>query len=382
MPMRAACTSQKLGHPAIQKVSHETALRAIEFRLCSISELFVPDELYDRPSELFLQGKSIMKPLHLMRSLAFATFCSGSTLPIAAHVHAAAPLVKTAAPGFYRMMLGEFEVTALSDGTIALPVNQLLTNVTQKKVEEALAKHYLKSPLETSINAYLINTGSKLVLIDTGAGSLFGPTAGNLATSLIAAGYQPDQVDEIYVTHIHGDHIGGLLNGDKPAFPNAIVRVDKRDADFWLSRDNMEKAPAAMKTYFQSAMTAIDPYIKANRFQPFNGNTDLAPGIKAVATYGHTKGHTAYMVESKGNKLALLGDLIHVAAVQFENPEVTIQFDTDQKAAAAQRSRVFANAVKGGYLVGAAHLSFPGIGHIRKQGKGYVFEAVNYSPVR
>ena len=131
----------------------------------------------------------------------------------AAPVHAAAPMVKTQAPGYYRMMLGDFEVTALSDGTLPLPVDKVLNNPAAK-TEKALARAFQKAPLETSFNAYLINTGEKLVLIDTGAAGLFGPTLGNLLANLKAAGYTPEQVDEIYITHMHPDHVGGLMAGE------------------------------------------------------------------------------------------------------------------------------------------------------------------------
>nr|5HIF_A Chain A, reconstructed lactonase ancestor, Anc1-MPH [synthetic construct]5HIF_B Chain B, reconstructed lactonase ancestor, Anc1-MPH [synthetic construct]6C2C_A Chain A, dihydrocoumarin hydrolase, AncDHCH1 [Pseudomonas sp.]6C2C_B Chain B, dihydrocoumarin hydrolase, AncDHCH1 [Pseudomonas sp.] len=291
---------------------------------------------------------------------------------------AAAPQVKTQAPGFYRMMLGDFEVTALSDGTVDLPVDKLL-NQPPAKTQSALAKSFLKAPLETSVNAYLVNTGSKLVLVDTGAAGLFGPTLGKLAANLKAAGYQPEQVDEIYITHMHPDHVGGLMANEQAAFPNAVVRADQKDADFWLSQANLDKAPDDEKGFFQGAMASLNPYVKAGKFKPFSGNTDLVPGIKALASHGHTPGHTTYVVESKGQKLVLLGDLIHVAAVQFDDPSVTIQFDSDSKAAAAERKKAFADAAKGGYLIGAAHLSFPGIGHIRADGKGYRFVPVNYS---
>ena len=309
----------------------------------------------------------------------FAAACSSLLVPIA---QAAAPQVKTQAPGYYRVMLGDFEVTALSDGTVALPVDKLLTNTTPGQVDKALKRNFLKVPLDTSVNGYLINTGSKLVLIDTGAASLFGPTLGNLLANLKAAGYQPEQVDEIYITHMHADHVGGLMAGDKPAFPNAIVRADQHDADFWLSAANLEKAPAEMKGYFQGAQASLNPYVTAGKFKPFDGNTELVPGIKAVAAHGHTPGHSTYLVESQGQKLALWGDLMHVAAVQFANPSVTIQFDTDSKAAAVQRKKAYAEAAKQGYLIGSAHLSFPGLGHLRAEGKGYAFVPVNYSGLK
>jgi len=304
---------------------------------------------------------------------------SATALLLASAAHAAAPQVKAQAAGYYRVMHGEFEVTALSDGTVALPVDTLLTNTTKAKSDKTLARNFLKSPVETSVNAYLINTGTKLVLVDTGAAGLFGPTLGRLAESLKSAGYQAEQVDEIYITHMHPDHVGGLMAGEKMAFPNAVVRADKRDADFWLSQANLDKAPAEGKGFFQGAMASLNPYVAAGKFKPFDGDTELAPGIKAMAAPGHTPGHSLYVVESGGRKLVLWGDLMHVAAVQFAEPSVTIAFDTDSKNAAVQRKRAYAEAAKQGYLVGSAHLSFPGLGHLRAEGKGYTFVPVNYS---
>jgi glyoxylase-like metal-dependent hydrolase (beta-lactamase superfamily II) len=294
--------------------------------------------------------------------------------------HAEAPLARTAPPGFYRMMLGDFEITALSDGTAPLKVAPLL-NTSPAKVEKALERWYLKEPVDTSDNAYLINTGSKLILVDAGAGSLFGPTLGKLAGNLQAAGYRPEQVDEIYITHMHADHVGGLMAGDKLAFPNATVRADKHDADYWLSQANMDAAPKDAKDFFKGAMASINPYVAAGKFKAFDGDAELVPGVKAVASRGHTPGHTTYIVESKGAKLALWGDLMHVAAVQFAEPSVTIKFDSDPKAAAAQRKRAYADAASKGYWVAAAHLSFPGIGHLRPEGKGYAWVPANYAPL-
>ncbi len=309
------------------------------------------------------------------------TAIATAALLIAFSAHAATPMAKTQAPGFYRMMLGDFEVTALSDGSLPLRVDTLLTNTTPAKVKKALDRWYLKEPVDTSVNAYLINTGTKLVLIDAGAGALFGPTLGKLASSLQASGYRPEQVDEIYVTHMHGDHIGGLTAGDKLAFPNAIVRADQHDADYWLSQAKMDAAPADAKDFFKGAMLSINPYAAAGKFKPFDGDTELVPGIKAVAARGHTPGHTVYVVESKGEKLALWGDLMHVAAVQFADPSVTITFDSDSKSAAVQRKRAYADAAKSGYWVAAAHLAFPGIGHVRTEGPGYAWLPANYAPL-
>jgi glyoxylase-like metal-dependent hydrolase (beta-lactamase superfamily II) len=316
----------------------------------------------------------------LKPSLVAASIKAAATLFTSA-TFAAAPMAKLQAPGFYRMMLGDFEVTAISDGTVKLPVKDLLINIKPAQVDAALSGAKLSYPLETSVNAYLINTGSKLVLIDTGAAGLFGPTLGNMLANLKASGYSPDQVDEIYITHMHPDHVGGLLTDGATAFPNAIVRLDKADADFWLSEANMKAAPKDSQGFFQGAMTSLKPYVDAGKLKTFEGNVELIPGVRTVASHGHTPGHALYMVESKGQKLMLWGDLMHVAAVQFANPAVTIKFDTDTKNAAKERAKAYADAAKNGYLVGVAHVSFPGIGYVQKNasGKGYRWVPVNYS---
>jgi glyoxylase-like metal-dependent hydrolase (beta-lactamase superfamily II) len=305
--------------------------------------------------------------------------CLAILLFSAAAAQAAAPMVKTQAPGYYRMMLGDFEVTALSDGTVTLPVDQLLTNTNKARVDRALARSGLASPLETSVNGYLINTGGKLVLVDAGAAGLFGPTLGKLIGSLKAAGYQPEQVDEIYLTHLHPDHVGGLASNGAMAFPNAIVRADRADADFWLSETNLANARKDDKPFFEGARASLQPYVEARRFRPFEGRTPLAAGITALPRHGHTPGHSTYLVESRGQKLMLWGDLLHVAAVQFDQPAVTIAFDTSNRAAAVQRKRAFADAASNGYLAAGAHLSFPGIGRVRSSGRGYIWLPVNYA---
>ena len=298
--------------------------------------------------------------------------------------HAAAPMAKTQAPGFYRMMLGDFEVTAISDGTVKLPMKDLLTNTTPARVDAALKRAAIAYPVETSVNAYLINTGSKLVLIDTGAAGLFGPTLGNVVANLKASGYQPEQIDEIYITHMHADHVGGLMSGGAIAFPNATLRIDKADTDFWLSEAKMNAAPADSKGFFQGAMASVNPYVAAGKLKTFEGGVELVPGIRSQATHGHTAGHSVYIVESKGEKLVLWCDFMHVAAVQFDNPAVTIKFDSDTKDAAKERKKAYADAAKGGYIVGVSHISFPGLGRVRANagGKGYTWIPVNYSSLK
>lgn len=316
----------------------------------------------------------------LLRAL-LASACLSAAIAVPVTTQASAPQAKVQAPGWYRTMVGDIEVTVLSDGTMKLPVTQLLKG-DATRMEDALRRNFQGEQVETSVNTYLVNTGSKLVLVDTGSGALFGPGGGGLAKNLRAAGYRPEQVDEIYITHMHGDHIGGLVQGGKRAFPNATLRIDKRDTDYWLSDTIMASAPEEAKQFFKAARGAVTPYQKAGKLKTFEGSTPLVPGVSAVSAYGHTPGHTIYTVESKGQKLVLWGDLMHVAAVQFEDPAVTIAFDTDSGAAAQARQVAYADAAKNGFLVGAAHLPFPGLGHLRAADKGYVFVPLNYSSLK
>jgi glyoxylase-like metal-dependent hydrolase (beta-lactamase superfamily II) len=306
---------------------------------------------------------------------AAAVFAAASMF--CASAEAGAPMQKSQAPGYYHMTLGDFEVTALSDGIFSMDASKILI-VPAQQLNSALAGSFLKEPVDTSVNGFLINTGSKLVLVDTGAGANFGPTMGRLLSNLKASGYKPDQVDEILITHMHGDHVGGLLADGKPAFPNAVVRASKSEADFWLNKANLDSAPADTKDAYQTAMNDLNPYVAAGRFKSFDGDVELLPGIRALAAAGHTAGHTVYLVESKGEKLVLWGDLMHVASVQFADPSVTIRFDTNSAAAAAQRKKVFADVAAHGSWVAGAHLSFPGLGHLRAAGSGYEFIPANY----
>ena len=292
--------------------------------------------------------------------------------------HAAAPLQKSQ-PGYYRLMVGNVEVTALSDGTNSLSANALLDGIGKDEIAKKLNDAFLTDPIETSINAYLVNTGKKLILIDTGAGGTIDKNSGHLVESLKAAGYQPGQVDEIYLTHLHLDHAGGLAKNGKRVFPNAVVRADRKESDYWLSAKNAATALRGGKKSFTVAVEVLRPYIAAGKFAPFDGDSELSPGISSVANYGHTPGHNAYVVSSKGQRLTIFGDLVHVGAIQFQHPEVTIAFDSDAHEAMSDRRRAFDAIADQRELVAGAHLSFPGIGHITKDGSGYRWQPLNYT---
>jgi len=310
-------------------------------------------------------------------------FATKFAAPIAAawmltvgHAMAAAPLAGHQAPGYYRTYIGDYEVTVLSDGTAPRDVAKIMTP--HQEVSAAVQAAHEDAEVELSINTFLINTGSKLVLVDTGAGELFGPkSGGHLVANLRAAGYQPEQIDAILLTHIHADHSGGLSIGGKRLFVNADVYVDHRDADFWLSAKE-EAAHPERKTTFQQSHQTVDPYVTAGKLKTFDGATQLFPGIRSLPAYGHTPGHSAYLVESKGKRLMLWGDAIHYAEAQFADPKVSIEYDVDHDAAVATREHLLSEVAQDGDLVGGAHISFPGLGHVKTEGKGYAWVALPY----
>ncbi|MHA7631638.1 MBL fold metallo-hydrolase [Corallococcus sp. M7] len=294
-------------------------------------------------------------------------------------VHAAAPQVRTQAPGFHRMMLGDFEVTALSDGTVPQTVSAVAKGTTPGRVKELLSRDHLEDPIEASINAFLINTGTALVLVETGSGSFFGPgVGGQLQQSLQAAGYRPEQIDMVLLTHIHSDHSGGLMSKTSRAFPNAILRVHAREVGFWLERDDPTKGAVDPK-FFEEARAMVGPYRDAGKLKTFVDGDAIIPGIRAMPTPGHTPGHSAYVVESRGARLVLWGDLMHFGSVQLREPSVTVAYDVDERAASAQRARAFTEAAKRGDLIGLAHMPFPGLGRLSAEGKGYRWIPLNYS---
>ena len=291
------------------------------------------------------------------------------------------------------MMLGAFEVTALLDGTHPFPDETVLTTegnaqtgprakLFAEKPEEAnslLKATDQTAPTEGSINAFLINTGSKLILIDSGAGTLYGACCGHLLDNLRAAGYRPDQVDEVLLTHLHADHVGGVAPGGKVAFPDAIIRASKLDADYWLNDVNEKAAPSFLKPMFEGDKASLKPYIAAGRFRPFEGEQQLEPGITSIPAPGHTPGHTFYSVESEGQKLLVWGDVVHVAAIQFPDPSITVEYDSNEAQAEATRKKVFADAAAKGFWIAAAHISFPGLGHVGVGGGEYRWIPAEYT---
>jgi glyoxylase-like metal-dependent hydrolase (beta-lactamase superfamily II) len=290
--------------------------------------------------------------------------------------------VGTQVPGYFRLAVGDYEVTALFDGYNDLSP-KLLKGLSQSQIRALLARRSIETPgVQTAFNAFLVNTGKQLILVDTGAGQCIGATAGMLSDNMKAAGYEPSQVDAILLTHLHLDHVCGLVDAEqKPVFANATVYAAKAEADYWLDPQAIAKAPEGAKPYFKIAQDSTAPYVAQGRFKTFDAGQSPVPGVvDAELEAGHTPGSTTYRFTSQGQSILFMGDLVHNLAVQFEHPEVSISFDENSQNAIASRDAVFSEAASKKRWVAAAHLPFPGTGHIEALGKRFQWVPVEYGP--
>lgn len=302
------------------------------------------------------------------------------SIVLAAGFVAAAPApVKTQSPGFYRMAVGNFEVTALYDGNLRIGP-QILHGIDQAAVPGLLAREFADSNEKgvlTAINAFLVNTGSHLILVDAGLGTCGGPTSGHMLENLKAAGYRPEDVDAVLITHLHGDHVCGLSKSGERLFPNATAYAADADIAYWMTTTANDPAADWKKT----PQERLQPYKAAGKLKGFKPGAELFPGVTAVDTHGHTPGHISYLFQSSGQNFLAFGDVVHVHAVQFAHPEVTIDYDTDQLTARAARLALFDRLAKEGWSVGGSHLPFPGIGHVRKDANTFSYVPVEYAPL-
>ncbi|TXT25544.1 MAG: Beta-lactamase-like [Rhodocyclaceae bacterium] len=305
-------------------------------------------------------------------SLAFA-----GTFVAVAPAQAAAQMQHKQVAGFYRTMIGDYEVTALHDGGGA--IDSSLLHGDPALIQSLLARSFQNDPkhVTATVQGFLVNTGSKLVLIDTGAGGHWGgPTLGKLMKNLKASGYKPEQVDLVLLTHLHADHVGGIYKSGKRVFPNATVMMMKADSDVWLSKEIAAKAPEDAKVFFTIAQDGAAPYIAAGKWKPYEGIDEIVSGIAPHAIPGHTPGHTGYMISSKGESLLVWGDCAHVMAVQMPHPEIGIVFDSDGAMAIKTREDLLVKLAADKTMIGAAHMPFPGLGRVRKADTGVGYDWV------
>ena len=292
---------------------------------------------------------------------------------------ATASAQKAQAPGFFRFKLGQMNITALYDGVATLPAS-FFKGIRSEDVENNWKSTHDYTPrgIEDSVNAYLVDTGTQLIMVDAGGSQCF-PAMGELKDNLSQAGYAPSDVDAILITHFHPDHGCGISDAQGNAlYNNATVYVDEKEAAYWLSAEQTAKAPKEAQGMFLMEQKAVAPYQASQRLKTFKAGAILFPGVKSIAAYGHTPGHTVYQFDSEGQTAVFWGDLVHSHQMQLNNPKIAFEYDIDQKQAIATRESILAQAAKNNWLIGGAHIPFPGLGYVRTMGTSYDWSAVKY----
>jgi len=320
---------------------------------------------------------------HVLAGAAAASAATALTPIAATPARAAAPFGGTQAPSYYRSKLGDFEITVVSDGARAIPLPpKFVNNISNEEVLAAAAAAYMpEGSIIAPFNPIVVNTGAKLVLIDTGYGPGLGPTVGLLPATLAAAGIDPKAIDIVLISHMHGDHILGLKTPDGAlAFPNAEIKVPVVDWAYWMSDENMSRAPEG----FQKASFGFNRKIFSNladKVTRYDWGKEVAPGITAVETAGHTPGHTSFVIASGTGRLFFQGDVTNVPDLFLRNPDWQVMFDSEPEKAVATRRRIYDMASNEKILVSGYHFPFPGLGYIEKAGTGYRLVPAAWNPV-
>jgi len=294
--------------------------------------------------------KGMFFGLLVIAAVGFAVMVSGCE-----RQKAAGPDVWSQEDGIFSYKAGLFDVFVLVEGQ-----REGNTGILLGADEELLEQYIPESGFKHSTNAVFIRTGENNVLIDTGTGRLGEPVFDKIKK----LGVEPEQIDTVLLTHLHGDHFGGLIKDGEAAFPNAKVYLSEREYDYFITELANEGATAALALY------------DVELFDPGEGLQAVIPGIFPIAAYGHTPGHTIFQVENGGVKILVWGDLMHLALVQFPVPEISATFDVDPAAAAVTRRLVMDYAAKNDILVAGMHIVYPGIGKVEEDGTGFKFVPV------
>jgi glyoxylase-like metal-dependent hydrolase (beta-lactamase superfamily II) len=276
---------------------------------------------------------------------------------------AKAPMSNTQAPYFYRFKVGDAEATVVSDGPLPLgDPTQAFLGLSKEEIARQLDSNFL--PLTDAVleqNALIVNTGSHLVLFDTGMGTArdFGPTTGKLLNSIRQAGIDPKDIDAVVMSHAHIDHLGGNVGDDgKSNFPNAQFYIQQSDLEFWTDE---KLAAGPLKAFLAQAKKNLLPV--RDRVVFFKDGQEFLPGITAIGAPGHTVGHTIFNIASGGKSMAYIGDLTHHPVLLMEKPLTEFAYDTDPKQAAQTRVRLLNMLAANKTPILAYHFAWPGVGY-------------------
>ena len=302
--------------------------------------------------------------------------------------NAAVPLADKQAPSFYRYKVGDAQVNAISDGASTFPIpDKFVLNASKDDVNAALAKAFMPTDKVTiSYAPLVINTGGKVVVIDTGNGpAAFAASKGNVGqftTNMQVAGFDPKSVDMVVISHFHGDHVNGLLTADgSPAFPNAEVLVPAVEYKYWMDDGEMSRASGErMQGLFKNNRRVFEAGLK-KKVTPYEWGKDVAPGLLAVESIGHTPGHTSYVLSSGSDKVFIQSDVTNMPALFATNPGWHLMFDQDPAQAETTRRKVYDMLVADRMRVQGFHYPFPANGFVEKDGNGYRLVPAPWSPV-
>jgi glyoxylase-like metal-dependent hydrolase (beta-lactamase superfamily II) len=248
---------------------------------------------------------------------------------------------------------GEFLISTLSE-VMGKGNSGILIDATQ----DVLQKYLPDGTYQSEVNVFLIRTPDKNILIDAGLGR-------DLLNNLQLLGVTPEQIDIILLTHMHGDHIGGLLRDGKPVFPNADMYLSQPEYNHWSKSEN-KQALGVLSAYKDKLKLFVPEELGSKK-------ANLFTGFQGIAAYGHTPGHTAYLIESESSQLLIWGDLTHVTDVQTHHPEIAVTYDSDPKQAIEYRKKILEYVTKNKIPVGGMHIAFPAIGNVKAEAVGYGF---------
>jgi len=260
-------------------------------------------------------------------------------------------------PGVYRRRIGDILVTAISDGYLDA-VYEFIRGIEPAEAERILREAYRPAPPRVSINCFVIHSAGRVALVETGSGDKMGPTLGKMPENLAKAGIDKTSIDTIILTHMHPDHSNGLTNNSGEAiFPDVELVVSERDVAHWHDDAAMARATERQKLrFFRWAREQVRPYMNRRR----DAQGEVFPGVTAVPLYGHTPGHTGYLVSSNGEQLLIWGDIVHMPDIQTRRPDVWMEPDVDGEAAIATRKRTMDRVATDRMLVAGMHMHFPG----------------------
>ena len=285
-------------------------------------------------------------------------------------------------PGFFVQIIGNLKVTALFDGELGLPRSDLI-NFPSEKANQLFLQNYVpvddKNNIVTDFSAFLVQTRTQNILVDTGTSQCFGPSLGHVLENLKLSGVQPEQIDTILITHAHPDHLCGITLNGKMLYPNAKIYIAKEDINYWTSSKQEQQANDFFKPIFKMVRDALKPYQDADQLVAFTQDSFDIPNVQLLKTHGHTEGHSSFLFDGgNGQKFLGLGDVVHYANVQLPYPDAAYKPDTDSKKAIAIRKSIFEQAALNQWWIGAAHIAFPAIGHIGKKQQGFEWIPAQY----